>query len=701
MKRSGLKSNMLKVGKSLLAGVLLMGLVQFQTPAASANSDQVRVALFVDAGSAYKSTVPAVTLVSSTAWTAGPRNSGVGGEAWVNLAAGDKIRFSLDTFKVKVLETPDWSKASAAAKKLQAGSDKPFIFSVNQSGSTLYQVYTGPYLSAAEAQKAAVRTGQTLGLSGGDAPEAKGGLYLSAGSFKTQQEAETLRAKIASLSVDAVIAITGQASYEVWVGDASTGDELDQVESQLTSQLPGQNLTPAGQSGIALIVRSDVTLNLNTPSPVKHYSLNGTGSPLWIQGTAGDSGNIQLVERSSRKYRGGFELSKVAGQLAVVNELPMDQYLYSVVGGEVYSSWPQEALKAQAVAARTYALYQGATKFKVAGLVDTTLSQAYNGIEKEAASIIQAVDSTSGEVIKKNGKLIEGLFSSNSGGMAADSSEVWKDTDSTYQAVKSEEDKAAQAGLKMWYHVLLSNGKSGYVREDNAKLTGDKNPAGLSYLTATAKDTNVRTLPMIQSGETPVGKLNPGDQAVVLEKVSQSNEYAWVRGPFTSDQLSKSLKGKTATAVSSPIVSLDVTKRGPSGRAIEVKANGQVLDVKYPDMFRSALGGLPSTLFDITPTGRYTVLGAGDQTASGTAKAGTKVLSASGTQTLNGGNMVVLNGSNEARVVDDSNMFFITGQGNGHGIGMSQWGAKGMADAGKDYKTILQHYYQNVTIEKE
>ncbi|MNR37387.1 Amidase enhancer precursor [compost metagenome] len=63
--------------------------------------------------------------------------------------------------------------------------------------------------------------------------------------------------------------------------------------------------------------------------------------------------------------------------------------------------------------------------------------------------------------------------------------------------------------------------------------------------------------------------------------------------------------------------------------------------------------------------------------------------------------MVVLSGSNEARVVDDSNAFMFIGRGNGHGIGLSQWGAKGMADAGKDYKTILQHYYQNVTITKE
>lgn len=695
MEQSRNKSKLLKLGKSILAGVLLLGMMQSSAYAAA---DTVRVALFVDAGSTYKSTVPAVTFVSSSAWTAAPK--GVAG-SWVSLAAGEKARFSLDGFKVKIMETADWKKAADAVKKLQSTSDKPLVFAVSLTGSTMYQVYTGPYTSASEAQKAATRTGQTLGLSGAAAPEAKGGMYLSAGSFGSQQEADKMREQIESQGTDAVVVLTSPSTYEVWVGDASTADELDQVETRLLAGNLGLALQPVKQSGTSVIIRSDVTLNLTTPAPVKHFSVSGSEPLLWIQGSDSASGSIQLIERSSRKYRGGFELSRVNGQLAVVNELPLDKYLYSVVGGEVYSSWPQEALKAQAVAARTYALYQGASKFKVAGLVDTTLSQAYNGVEKEAASIIKAVDSTSGEVLKSNGKLIEGLFSSNSGGMVADSTEVWKNVDPTYKAVKSDEDKAAQAGLKMWYHVLLANGRTGYVREDNTKLTGTQNPAGLPHLTVTTNDTNVRVLPVVQSGETPVSKLNPGDQAIVLEKVDQSNEYAWIKGPFTSDQLIQSLKGRTSTSVTSPILSLEVAQRGPSGRAIQVKANGQVLDVKYPDLYRSALGSLPSTLFDITATGRYTVLGAGNVTGTGTAQAGTKVLSASGTQSISGGNMVVLGASNEARVVDESNAFMFTGRGNGHGIGLSQWGAKGMADTGKDYKAILQHYYQNVTITKE
>lgn len=74
-----------------------------------------------------------------------------------------------------------------------------------------------------------------------------------------------------------------------------------------------------------------------------------------------------------------------------------------------------------------------------------------------------------------------------------------------------------------------------------------------------------------------------------MAKVAQSNDYAWVRGPFTSAALVKALQGKTTTTVPASISTLEVTKRGPSERALEVSANGQPLTVKYADTYRSAL----------------------------------------------------------------------------------------------------------------
>lgn len=687
-----------KIGKGLLALTLLTGLLNIPAYADESSEQDIRVALFVDAGSTYKSTVPAVTLQSDQALSAGII-SAAGYVSWISLNKGQSVRFSVDGYKVKALDTPDFVTATTAVKKLQATVDKPILFSLEQTSGTTYQIFTGPYSSVAESKTAADRVAQTLAsIKLNEKPAARGQSYYSTGIFNTMADAELLRKQISDQSIDAFVVMNNPGQYTVWVGGLSSDNELNQLKTQLLQVMPQLQLVEVNAALPALIIRNDVTLDLTSPAPVTHYVVSGTGSKLWVQSS--DTSTILVSERSARKYRGSFEITKQNNQLALVNQLPLEQYLYSVVGGEVPSSWHLEALKAQAVAARSYALYQASNKFQIAPVVDTTLSQVYSGVVTEAASIIQAVDSTAGETINYNGKIVEGIFSSNSGGVTADSVEVWNSSNSVFASVASETDVSAEAGLMKWYYVLLPNGSSGYAREDNVKLTGSSTNAGLPYMTVTAQDTNIRPNPLIQSGVDPVAKMNPGDQAVVLQIVKQSNSYSWIRGPFTSDELVKSLAGKTTTPFSSTIMSLEVTQRGTSGRVTQIKANGQVLDVKYPDAFRSALNGLPSTLFDIVPTGRYTVLSAGGTTVSGTASTGTPVLSASGQQSWTGGNMVVLNGKGEARPVTSTNNFLFVGTGNGHGLGLSQWGAKGMADTGYDYKQILQHYYSNVTISK-
>ncbi|MEK4512421.1 SpoIID/LytB domain-containing protein [Paenibacillus sp. FSL K6-2524] len=689
---------MVKWGKGILAGLLLATALQLPASADSLPDTRVRVAMYLDMGTTYRSTIPAVTLKADSAWKVSPQNVW---DAWANLAAGESVRFSVDGYKIKALQSSDWNVVSAAAKKLQNTTDRPVVFALDQPAGTVYQIFTGPYASVDEANKAASRVESSISSQlGGQKPVAKGSNYYSVGTFGSQGEAESLRQSLTSQGIDAVAVLTGPQQYAVWTGGATSEAELTLTKGQLDQVGGNLQITVVNNTDPALILHRDVTLNLTTPSAVSHYELSGNGAKFMISGN-GDM-ITQVVERSARKYRGEFEVSSVNGQLALVNELPLEQYLYSVVAAEVPSSWPKESLKAQAVAARSYALYNaGINKFKVAGLVDTTLSQVYNGVDNEVASVIQAVDSTAGEVIKSNGKVVEGIFSSNSGGVTADSSEVWNSINSTFTSVGSDEDKVAQSSLKSWYYVLLSNGATGYVREDNVVLSGSNTSAGLSKLTVTSSAVNVRPLPLIQSDVNPVAKINPGDQVIALAKVDESSSYAWIRGPFTSDQLLKSLKGKVSPDAPSPIINLEVSQRGPSGRVTEVKANGQVLGVKNPDSLRSALNGLPSTLFDIVATGRYTVQGAGDITTTGTATTATTVLSASGSKTWSGGNMVVMDGSGTARVVDQNNQFMFVGKGYGHGIGMSQWGAKGMADAGYDYLQILQHYYQNVTITKD
>ncbi|QWU15069.1 stage II sporulation protein D [Paenibacillus sophorae] len=684
------------LAKGLLAAALAAGCLLIPSGAGYADSPRtIRVALFADIGSKYKLTVPAVTLQSGQAWSLTAEDAGT---VLVTVPSGTKVRASLDGYRVKVLETSSWKTAADAAKKLQSTSDKPLLFLNSKGGSNVYQLYTGTYASESAAKNAADRVANAgLSLPADQLPAVKGGKHLTAGSYATQLEADTARASIAAAGVDAWTAVVpsegGGSRYEVWVSEAASDSDLDAARIVLSQVLPQLSLTTASAG---LMIRTEAGLDLNSETQAPHYAVSGGAKFM----AAGSSAGIQLAERTKRTYRGSLELGGSNGSLSVINELPLEQYLYSVVGGEVSSSWPAEALKAQAVAARSYALAQG-MRFDIANVVDTTLSQVYNGIGTEAASVTSAVDATAGEVLKSEGNIIEAVFSSNSGGVTADPSEVWNNGGDVFASVDSSGDSAAVAAAKKWYYVLLPGGAHGYVREDNVKLTGEKTAAGLDLLTAMTKDVNVRALPVLDSSVSPVGKLNPGENAVVLDKVLESGSYSWIKGPYTSAELLKSLQGKTNAALPSSIISLQVTERGPSGRAVQVKANGNALSVKYPDLYRSALGGLPSTLFDIVPSGSYTVLGADGRTASVSGSQQAGVLSASGMVTEGGSGTVVMNGDNKARVIDASPGFLFIGWGYGHGLGMSQWGVKGMAEQGYDYQKILQHYFQNVTIVKE
>ncbi len=699
MKHTKMKwRGMAPLSKGLLAAALAVG--SFLIPAGASHADSnstVRVALFADIGSKYKSTVPVVTLQSTQSFTL--LSDQPGSAPLLSVPAQSRIRVSVDGYRVKVMETSSWKTAADAAKKLQSTSDKPQIFMISRNGTNVYQLYTGVYASEAAAKDGLARVVKAgLAIPADQTPAVKGNKRISAGRYSSEQEADVALNSITAAGFDAwkvfLSGSDGSAQFEVWVGEAANDKDLATVQTTVSEALP-LALTAATSPG--LMMRIDAGLDLSSETQANHYMVSGNDAKFLA---IGSEAGIQLEERSKRTYRGNMELSNLRGSLAVINEVPLEQYLYAVVGGEVSSSWPDEALKAQAVAARSYAMAQG-NRFEVANVVDSTLSQVYNGIGSEAPVIIKAVDATAGEVLMSGGKVIEAVFSSNSGGVTSDPSEVWGNGGAAFASVPSKEDVAATKTAKKWYYLLLANGTSGYAREDNIKLTGNKTAAGLDIATATTKDVNIRPLPAVESSVSAVGKLNPGENAVVLDKVYESGSYSWIKGPYTSADLLKSLQGKTTSSLPSSILNLQVTQRGPSGRAIQVKANGQALDVKYPDMFRSAFNGLPSTLFDIVPSGSYTVLGADGATSTIGSSQSAGVLSASGKVNVNGSGTVVMGGDSSARAITNSSGFLFIGQGYGHGLGMSQWGVKGMADSGYDYKQILQHYYQNVTIVKE
>lgn len=155
------------------------------------------------------------------------------------------------------------------------------------------------------------------------------------------------------------------------------------------------------------------------------------GSDICLQNWQADRMYIEptgdgYVFIGDRWYRGGITLVRSDRGLTAVNNVNLEHYLYSVIGAEMSPSWPLEALKAQAVAARSYALYQREKRgSRTYDLGDTQAWQVYKGVETEANGTYAAVEATAGQVMVYNGKIIEAFFHSSSGGHTENVEDVW------------------------------------------------------------------------------------------------------------------------------------------------------------------------------------------------------------------------------------------------------------------------------------
>jgi len=128
---------------------------------------------------------------------------------------------------------------------------------------------------------------------------------------------------------------------------------------------------------------------------------------------------------SGSHYVGDIEVWKGKEGMYLINELPVEDYIKSVVSAEIGTNWDMEALKAQAVISRTYALYQkNMNNNPNFDLTSSVLHQVYKGGNVDAR-IAYAVINTGGEVLTYNGKLIEALYHSTCGGQTEDVEEVF------------------------------------------------------------------------------------------------------------------------------------------------------------------------------------------------------------------------------------------------------------------------------------
>ncbi|MGF1567888.1 MAG: SpoIID/LytB domain-containing protein [Nodosilinea sp.] len=146
------------------------------------------------------------------------------------------------------------------------------------------------------------------------------------------------------------------------------------------------------------------------------------GQAFWVEPT-GDG----FIFIDDTWYRGRVLVLPVDGKLTAINWVDLETYLYSVLGAEMPASWHPEALKSQAVAARSYALYRRDRSqnalFDVGG---TTATQVYKGLASETQSTQAAVNATRGQVLTYGSQVIEAVFHASSGGQTENSEDIWQ-----------------------------------------------------------------------------------------------------------------------------------------------------------------------------------------------------------------------------------------------------------------------------------
>ena len=215
-------------------------------------------------------------------------------------------------------------------------------------------------------------------------------------------------------------------------------DSLKVVERKTDQPLIRVGLARA-EGVVTLAARGDFTVydgnrKWKSFSAGTKVRLTISGSRILVNGERlGDtvyvkSNKLGIVSYNGTDYRGVMKVIPTVGAdgMTVINEVPIEEYLYGVVPKEAPPQWQANALRAQAVAARTYALaHRGGYGAQGFDVVDTITSQVYGGFSAETPQTNEAVNDTAGEIITYQGRPIDAVFCASSGGYTEDSENVW------------------------------------------------------------------------------------------------------------------------------------------------------------------------------------------------------------------------------------------------------------------------------------
>jgi len=215
-------------------------------------------------------------------------------------------------------------------------------------------------------------------------------------------------------------------------------------------------------------------------NPMKPYKLKDKGEYMVI--SVDDShyriNNRKIIIHSTREnglvytknkwYRGQLLVLNTKKGLTVINEVELENYIKGVVPAEMPPAWNTEAHKAQAIAARSYALAsQGKRKGYGFDLKDTPEDQAYYGASAETPKTNQAVDATKGQVLIYDKKVIPAYYHASSGGWTLSAKQVWGEDRPYTVPVKSFDEKVPKNGHRVGMsqtgaNVLANRGYSAY-----------------------------------------------------------------------------------------------------------------------------------------------------------------------------------------------------------------------------------------------
>jgi stage II sporulation protein D len=377
------------------------------------------------------------------------------------------------------------------------------------------------------------------------------------------------------------------------------------------------------QSFVPLYALGETSLNISF----------STVSSLLINGAAFDiaNGNIAfvpvngVVNLDGSSYRGGIELIATdANSFTVISFVNINDYIASVVGREMSPSWNIEALKAQAVCARSYTL-STFNKHSSLGfnLCATQDCQVYTGISGESEKTIKAAHDTKDQILTYNGSVASTLYSSSNGGSTAYSKNVWGN-DVPYLTAKEDiHENPAETSNSPW-QVRLTN------EEIKNKLNEKE----------------------IDIGDVYDMKVTGADEFGRTYKVT-------IYGTKGTYEL-KNDKTRTFFGLRSQKYSITDSKTNTASLYAKASANSRLLS-SYNCIGASGIKAAPAQI---------------------------SVQTVSGLKSYSIRNASVAEGT-----------YLLDGAGWGHGLGMSQWGAKAMGDKGLLYTDILEFYYPGTTLE--